>query len=113
MPDKNIPELQYLDPSIWARTAQSANLDTDDGVREAFSELRDTAKQIFAPQIGQALRAYVTANNGQLPTDPSQLQPYMGSVDPAILARYQMLETGNVADYPKNEFFSRRKKRRG
>ena len=37
MPDKNIPELQYLDPSIWARIAQSANLDTDEGVREAFS----------------------------------------------------------------------------
>ena len=29
----------------------------------------------------------------------------MGSIDPAILARYQMLDTGNVADFPKDELF--------
>jgi cell division protein FtsL len=99
MPDKNIPELQYLDTEAWARIAQTATLDTDAGVREALSVLRNLAKEKFAPQIGKALQAYAQANGGQLPTDASQLKPYFEvPVDDAALARYQMTVTGNVRD---------------
>jgi hypothetical protein len=99
MPDKNIPELQYLDKEAWARVAQTAKFDTDADVREALASLRNLAKQSFAPQLGQALQAFAQANNGQLPADASQLKPYFKSpVDDATLARYQMIGTGNVRD---------------
>ena len=92
MPDKSIPELQYLDSEAWARIAQTAKLDTEAGVREALSDLRNLAKEKFAPQMGKALQAYAQANGGQLPTDASQLKPYFElPVDDAALARYQMI----------------------
>jgi RNA polymerase sigma factor (sigma-70 family) len=104
MPDKNIPELQYLDYANTARIAQNARLDTDVGVREAMSSLRYAAKQDFAPQMGQALQKYVQANNGQLPTDVSQLKPYFKApVDDATLARYQMIRTGNAGGLQPDE----------
>ncbi len=104
MPDKNIPELQYLDPDTWARIAQTASLDTDEGVRQAMSVLRDIAKQNFAPQIGKALQKYVQATNGELPTDVSQLKPHFESmVDDATLARYQVMRTGNIGDLEADE----------
>ena len=104
MPDKNIPELQYLNDDLWARIAQTAKLDTDTGVRQALSRLRDVAKQIFSPQVGKALQNYIEANNGVLPTDVLQLKPYFKSpVDDATLARYQMLKTGNAGDLQPDE----------
>ena len=59
--------------------------------------------------ISSALDEYIRANNGQLPTNVSQLNPYFAyknaqvpDVNPAtmdaILQRYQMLRTGNVSD---------------
>ena len=78
--------------------------DTDADVREALYALRHTAKQFFAPQMGKALQKYVQANNGQLPTDVSQLTPYFESpVDDATLARYQMIRTGAVGDLQPDE----------
>jgi hypothetical protein len=101
MPDKNIPELQYLDSEAWARVAQTAKLDTDAGVREALSSLRNLAKEKFAPQMGKALQAYAQANEGQSPTDTAQLKPYFElPVGDATLARYQVIGTGTVRDQP-------------
>ena len=99
MPDKNIPELQYLSNENMAHIALDARLDTDAGVREALFWLRNAAKQFFTRQMWQALRKYVQSNNGQLPTDVSQLKPYFESpVDDATLARYKMIRTGTVGD---------------
>ena len=104
MPDKNIPELQYLRNEDWARIAQNARLDTDAGVRQALYALRDGAKQVFSLQMGKALQKYVQANNGQLPTDVSQLKPYFESpVDDATLARYKMIRTGTAQDLQPDE----------
>jgi RNA polymerase sigma factor (sigma-70 family) len=104
MPDRNIPELQYLRADIWARVAQTARLDTDAGVREALSQLRDIAKQTAAPRMGKALQQYVQANNGELPSEVSQLKPYFETpVDEALLARYEMIKTGKMADLQPGE----------
>jgi len=104
VPDKNIPELQYLSNADLTGVAQNARLDTDAGVREALFWLRSTAKQFFAPRMGKALQKYVQANNGQLPTDVSQLKPYFESpVDDAALARYKMIRTGTVGDLQPDE----------
>src|SRR5947209_1488548 len=97
MPDKNIPELQYLSNENMAHIALDARLDTDAGVREALFWLRNAAKQFFTRQMWQALRKYVQSNNGQLPTDVSQLKPYFEvPVHDTTLARYRMIRTGNA-----------------
>ncbi len=99
MPDKNIPEMQYLDATTWARVAQNAKLDSDDGVREALSELRQNAKDRFTAEMGNALHKFTQENNGQLPTDISQLKSYFKSpVDDASLARYEIVKTGSASD---------------
>ena len=54
----------------------------------------------------QALRQFVDANAGALPADLSQLQPYFAApVDPALLARYQLTQTGNLSDFGKDQRF--------
>ncbi len=48
-----------------------------------------------------ALEKYVQANQGRLPTDPSQLKEYCDTpVDDTVFARYKLLHTGNMSDLP-------------
>ncbi|HEX4350950.1 MAG TPA: hypothetical protein VH251_11210, partial [Verrucomicrobiae bacterium] len=114
MPDKKIPELRLLDESDWLNVAKKANFDTDAGIRKALQKLRSLAKAKVP--IGSALSAFANANNGQLPADLSQLRPYfdrsnlgdLGLDDSAfnsIIARYTLLHTGSVKDYPPNTWF--------
>jgi hypothetical protein len=45
----------------------------------------------------KALQKYLKANNGQFPTDLSQLQPYFDSpVDGAILQRYEIVPANTI-----------------
>lgn len=98
-PEKNIPELQYLDSEAWARVAHTAKLDMDAGVRQGLSSLRYVAKENFAPIMARALKAYTQANEGRLPKDTLQLKSYFESpVDDATLVRYEMIGSGNVGD---------------
>ena len=114
MPDKQIPELQLLDANDWLAAAKDAKFDTDADTRKALQKLRSIAKGKVP--IGSALFAYVNANNGQLPTDLSQLKPYFGEsslgdlgLDDAtfnsIIARYTLLHTGNANDFPSGTWF--------
>jgi|ERR1051326_1240594 RNA polymerase sigma factor (sigma-70 family) len=118
MPDKKIPELQFLDDNDWLKATQAAKFDTDADVRRTLSELRSIAKNNLP--MGRSLYAFIHDNNGQLPSDMSQLKPYFakpvtdsssyhwrGIQNPqddalvdSILARYQLLHTGNASDYP-------------
>jgi RNA polymerase sigma factor (sigma-70 family) len=99
MPDKKIPELRLLGVDDWLRAAKDARFDTDADVRKALSKLRSIAKDKLP--IGSALYSFTRANNGQLPTDLSQLKPYLKfPLDDAILERYTLLHTGNLSDLP-------------
>jgi hypothetical protein len=101
LPETKIPELQFLTEHQWLDAARDAELQSDAGVRKALSKLRSLAKQSFAPRISSALDAYLAANQGQLPTELLQLQPYFKApVDESILQRYELLRTGNVKDLP-------------
>jgi RNA polymerase sigma factor (sigma-70 family) len=105
MPDKKIPELQFLAEKDWL-DAVGNPVETDEDVREALRKLRESAKINFGSKMQQALRQFVDANAGALPTDLSQLQPYFAApVDPALLARYQLTQTGNLSDYGKDQRF--------
>lgn len=91
MPDKEIPEIQYLDEGDWLHLAKNANLDTPEGVRKALADARQQAKARFAPMLTSALASFFAANNAQPPVSLSQLKPYFSSpIDDATLARYQI-----------------------
>ena len=98
MPDRNIPELRYINDQSWLKAAYSADLETDAGISAAMSDRRHAAKQLFATLLIEGLNSYTKANAGQLPTDISQLKPYVLDVDDVALQRYQMIKAGNVSD---------------
>ena len=98
MPDRNIPELRYINDQSWLNAAYGADLETDAGISAAMSDRRHSAKQLFATLLLEGLNGYTKANAGQLPTDISQLKPYALDVDDVTLQRYQMIKAGNVSD---------------
>jgi len=92
MPDKDIPELQYLDEGDWLHLAKAANLDSEAGVRKALADARQQAKVRFAPFLRIALASFLTANNLQPPISMAQLRPFLSVlVDDATLSRYQII----------------------
>jgi len=123
MPDKKIPELQFLDGNDWLNATKSAKFDTDADLRKTLSQLRSIAKNNLP--MGRSLYSFVHDNNGQLPADMSQLKPYFikavtdsssyhwrgvqsaqdGALVDSILSRYQILRTGNANDYPPGTWF--------
>ncbi|HSY42328.1 MAG TPA: sigma-70 family RNA polymerase sigma factor, partial [Candidatus Acidoferrum sp.] len=95
-PGAKIPEMQYLTDHDWLQAA-NGDLDTDLDYRRAMASLRSTAENEFAAMLQPALNKYMAANNGQFPTDLSQLQPYFASpVDPAILQRWEITSPQTV-----------------
>ncbi|MEY2429766.1 MAG: hypothetical protein QOJ40_2651 [Verrucomicrobiota bacterium] len=97
-PDKIIPELQLLDEQAWLNTAMEAKFDTDKDVQRTLADLRHRAENVFASTTSQAVSKYMKANNGQFPTDLSQLQPYFKTpMDDAIMQRWQILPASAVS----------------
>ncbi len=97
MPDKKIPELQFLTESDWLTVAKDASLQSDTDVRQALSKLRNLGKEKFGIYAAHALDKFIAANNGQLPTDASQLKPFFEvPVDDQALQRYRVLQTGEA-----------------
>jgi RNA polymerase sigma factor (sigma-70 family) len=106
MPDKRIPELQLLTEKDWFDAVKNAKqFETEADFRQALQSLRDSAKQEFGNLTREALKKYAAANNGLLPPDLSQLKAFYDTpLDDAVLARYSLLQTGNLADVPGSEF---------
>ncbi|HVS54437.1 MAG TPA: hypothetical protein VHD62_18920 [Opitutaceae bacterium] len=102
-PEQRIPELAVLDDQDWLGLGRRVQLDTEDHRARAFALVRNEAKNTFVQLMREALEAYMKANRGQLPTDPTELQPYLfaPTLDPAMLARYEMVRTGALSDAPK------------
>jgi RNA polymerase sigma factor (sigma-70 family) len=118
MPDKRIPEMEFLTEKDWAAATRDADLSTDDGVRQAMRALRSAAKDNFLNAMRDAFKKYAdAANGGDLPGDPAQLaqainanaallpsdlaqlKPYFDvPVEDATLQRYQFLHAGNMHD---------------
>jgi RNA polymerase sigma factor (sigma-70 family) len=105
MPEQQIPELKFLTEKDWL-DAVGNPLDSDEAVRQALRSLRESAKINFGSKMQKALRQYVDVNGGALPTDLSQLQGYFDApVDPTVLGRYQLLKTGSLSDFSKDQRF--------
>ena len=90
-PEKSIPEMKYLNSNDWLSVTISP-LDTDAKIRAALSKLRALAKA--KPQVGtnlsNAWQSYIKSNNGLLPSDPTQLRPYLNpQLSDDLLRRYE------------------------
>jgi hypothetical protein len=98
-PAAEIPEFQYLTEWDWLDAARG-DLNTDDDYRRALSGLRTAAENTFvATALRPALSQYAQANNGQFPTDISQLQPYFNPpVEASILQRWQVAPHSSLPD---------------
>jgi hypothetical protein len=91
MPEEKIPELRFLSEDDWIAGVDDP-LVTDEDYRSAMYALRADADCEFARRAFWALRQYAQINNGQFPTDLSQLKPYFESpIDDAILQRYEIV----------------------
>ncbi len=97
-PNEQIPELRFATEMDWLNAALGTpQLKTDADYRwdlhNLFSEVEDT----FGKMAMNALQKYIQANNGQFPTDLSQLQPYFNTpVDDAILERYEIVPANTI-----------------
>ena len=101
-PELRIPELSLLPQHAWAIMAGS-DFTTDETFRATCSDMRMWAKQELSDRLRKALRGYTGANDGMLPTRMEDLAPYFSApLDPAILDRYQLLQTGKLADLPED-----------
>jgi hypothetical protein len=99
MPEEKIPELNYLSENDWIEKVDDP-LVTDDDYRTAASRLRSRAGRGFARRAFPALKQYAQANDGQFPTDLSQLKPYFESpIDDAILQRYDIVPAKSLVSY--------------
>jgi len=110
MPDKTIPELQLLTEKNWLDAVKEAKqLENTTDFRQALNNLRDSAKAAFGDMARDAFKRYADANNGQLPTDLSQLKPYFDiPVDDAILQRWALLRTGRLSDAENDSLIAER-----
>ncbi len=99
-PGQSIPELQFLTDQNWLGVVKNRpQLETDADFDKALSDLRSAAKGEFASMAQNALRSYAQANNGQSPSDMSQLQPYFASsIDGSVLQRYELAQPGTVTE---------------
>ena len=95
-PSEKIPELQNVPDEMWIN-AVATQLDTDDDLARAARILRANAENDVFAALWVALRKYAPDNNGQFPTDLSQLKPYFKSpMDETILKRYEILPSSNL-----------------
>jgi hypothetical protein len=97
LPTQAIPELKLLTDLDWLSLARTLPADSDLDLKKARSAARALAIPRFTRSLGAALRDYTAANDGNLPTDITQLIPFFKTpADPDILQRYVMTGSGNV-----------------
>ena len=96
-PEAKIPEMRLLDEEDYMGATQGL-LNTERDYLAALSNLRSTGEFKFITTfLNPALTQYAQANNGQFPTDLSQLQPYFPSpVEDAILQRWEIAPAKTV-----------------
>ena len=100
-PEWNIPELKLLNEQDWFEAAATDPFGSDEQFRRATARLRDSAISWAQAKIFRALKAYLAAHDGLLPARAMDLAPYLdASLDPAILARYEVRQSGRASDVP-------------
>jgi RNA polymerase sigma factor (sigma-70 family) len=96
-PSEKILELQFLTDQDWVNSIYPHTFENLEEYRQAMSTVRANAESRFMNKLHAAFRQYARSNNGQLPTDLSQLKTYLDSpIDDAILQRYEIAAATNL-----------------
>jgi len=94
-PDQQIPEMQLLSDQSFSDLARDQDLESSNGIRAAYSEIRNSADNLFAAQLQPALQKFYQSNSNQPPATVLALGPFFDPpMDNAILERYHVIETG-------------------
>jgi len=102
-PGKKTPELQLLTNEDWLKEASKHDLESDTTCREAMSRLRSVAKLKFADAVKGAMERFLQSNQDQLPTDATQLAPFLKPPMDSFLDGYELAKRGWVSlgnEYP-------------
>lgn len=92
-PDQRIPELRFLTDKKWLDLAKDLDLDLEKDKNFAIHHVRTNAKWDAAPILETALKQFIEANNGDWPTDVSQLKAFSDQpIEDEILQRYRILD---------------------
>ena len=99
-PSERIPELQFMTDADWLWLAGENTPDTEEGHQHAMSLARLTAEgNVARDALRPALLHYAQDNNGQFPSDLSQLKPYFKTpIEDAILERWQILPASRLVN---------------
>jgi RNA polymerase sigma factor (sigma-70 family) len=94
-PDQQIPELQLLSDQYFFDLARDQDLESSDGIRKAYSEIRNRAENQFAMELRTALGKFYQNNTNEPPATILALAPFFDPpTDNAMLERYHVIETG-------------------
>jgi RNA polymerase sigma factor (sigma-70 family) len=94
-PDQQIPELQLLSDQYFFDLARDQDLESSNGIRAAYSEIRNMAENQFAMELRSALQKFEQSNSNQPPATILALAPFFDPpTDNAMLERYHVIETG-------------------
>jgi RNA polymerase sigma factor (sigma-70 family) len=96
---QQIPEFKLLKDQDWLDAVKNVpQLDTAGDYAKATAALQSSARNEFASALQSAFGKFAQDNNGQMPSDFSQIKPYLGDAgDDSILQAYQFTSPGNVA----------------
>ncbi len=94
-PEQQIPELQLLSDDYFFDLARDQDLESSNGIRKAFSEIRTSAVNQFAGELQPALQKFYQSNSNQPPATMLALAPFFDPpADNALLEHYHVIETG-------------------
>jgi hypothetical protein len=98
-PAEAVPELQYLTDRDWLEFVTYDHRGIAPDNSRAISSARNRAQVHFALNVLEgALRQFGRDNNGQFPTDLSQLAPYLKSpVDASALQSWAILPASSFS----------------
>jgi hypothetical protein len=96
-PSENSPELKLLTAQEWLKFMDD-KLNTDGDYLRNIAHVRAAIELTkITPALYSALKEYVKVNNGQFPTDLSQMKLYFDSpIDDAILQRWEIIPVTSV-----------------
>lgn len=96
-PAEKIPELQLLNDQDWPDYISPLTLETPDEFSRAMSNVRGNAELKVLGRFFSAFEKYAKANNGQPPTNLSQLIPHLNPpVDAAMMQRYEIVPAADL-----------------
>jgi len=99
-PERLLPEMKLLTDEDWHSLGDDDRpIDDPEAAEKVMTQLRFRAKNRFGVDLRSALNRYLGANEGRLPATVSDLSPFFESPpDPAMLARYEVVRTGTLAE---------------